>query len=273
VVVDASPLGLASSPEKRNTPLKALVKDEIHLYFAYPERISESAVLDRYKGLLTAAEQNQMSRYYSATHRHQYLITRALIRSSLSEYFSVAEDQWRFAANTYGKPTICFPDPAPAIRFNISHTNGLIMCGVSLDFDIGVDVEDSCRASQAGFEELSQYFSAVEIHALEKLPKKEQRQRFFDYWTLKEAYIKARGMGLAIPLRQFSFLFDSGGLQRFETDKELGDDATDWQFWQTTLLDRYQVAIAANSRKPDIRISGFESVPLYSAQPLPLILS
>ncbi len=134
--------------------------NEIHLYFSFPEKITEPSLLLAYKSLLTNDELTQMSRLYFARHRHQFLITRALIRTTLSHYFQVEPADWRFGKNTYGKPEISFPENIGPVHFNLSHCEGLILCGITRDHDIGVDVEDAQRSTQTAFDNLSSYFSS-----------------------------------------------------------------------------------------------------------------
>ena len=212
-----------------------------------------------------------MSRFYFAGHRHQYLLTRALIRSCLSAYYPVEPADWRFAKNDYGKPQVSHPSSGINARFNLSHTNGLIVCAITADVDIGVDVEDADRTTRAAFESLSSYFSAQEIKDLGALPAERKKQRFFDYWTLKESYIKARGMGLAIPLGKFSFHFKGDQLEEFRVHPELGDDAQNWRFWRIAMTERYPVAVAVNAAGRDFEISAFDTVPLLSSDPVELI--
>ena len=247
-----------------------LPDNEIHLYFTYPDEISDSRLLAQYESLLTDDERVQMSRLYFARHRHQFLVTRALIRTSLSAYFQVEPADWQFGKNGYGKPGITFPEEAGPVQFNISHCEGLIMCGITRQHDIGVDVEDANRSTLATFESLSSYFSATEMADMAQLPIDQQRQRFFDYWTLKESYIKARGMGLAIPLAKFSFRFEADRLSAFETHPDLDDEAADWQFWRISQADRFRVAVAVNSANESFKLAAFNAVPLKSNDPIQL---
>ena len=244
--------------------------NEIHLYFSYPEQISDPGLLDQYESLLTDNERVNMSRLYYARHRHQYLVTRALVRTCLSAYFQVEPGDWRFGKNDYGKPEINFPEKSDDIRFNISHCEGLVMCGITRCHDIGVDVEDVKRSTSASFESLSSYFSATEMADMAGLPVDQQKQRFFDYWTLKESYIKARGMGLSIPLAKFSFRFKAERLSAFETHPDLNDDATSWQFWRISQAGRYRVAVAVNSGNERFKLSAFDTVPLKNKDSIPL---
>lgn len=244
--------------------------NEIHLYFSYPERITEPGLLKQYESLLTDEDRGLMSRLFYIRHRHQFLVTRALLRSCLSRYSKVEPNEWQFDKNTYGKPEISFPENAGPVRFNISHCDGLVMCGVTRKHDIGVDVEDAKRSTNASFESLSSYFSATETADMARLPADQQKHRFFDYWTLKESYIKARGMGLAIPLAQFSFRFAGDRLDSFETHPDLNDDATAWQFWRISRDERYRVAVAVNSANQSFKLSAFNMVPLRNSEAIQL---
>jgi len=262
-----------------------MLSNEIHLYFSYPEHISDPGLLCRYESLLSADERARMSRFYFARNRHQYLITRALIRTSLSAYYPVEPAAWQFGKNRYGKPEISHPDASLSIRFNLSHTNGLTVCAIAHHYDIGVDVEDSQRSTRAGFRSLGSYFSAQEIEDLGEVPEDQQQQRFFDYWTLKESYIKARGLGLAIPLDKFSFLFQANQLKGFSVHPDLQDNAAGWQFWRMPLADqyaadqygagqsgaeRYRIALAIKSENSDHKVTAFHAVPLQGNVPVAL---
>jgi len=243
--------------------------NEIHLYFSYPEKISDPGLLKQYEALLTSEERAQMTRFHFARHRHQFLVTRALVRSCLSAYFQVEPADWQFGKNGYGKPQVSFPESAGPVQFNISHCEGLIMCGITRHHAIGVDVEDTKRSTSTGFENLTNYFSATETADLASLPNDQQKQRFFDYWTLKESYIKARGMGLAIPLDKFSFQFDADRLSDFDTHPDLDDDAANWQFWRMPMAERYRVAVAVNSGDVNFKLSAFNTVPLQRNDSMP----
>ena len=227
-----------------------------------------ASIIEKETGL--DEERAQMSRLFYARHRHQYLVTRTLVRTCLSTYFQVEPGDWRFGKNGFGKPEISFPEKTHEVRFNISHCEGLVMCGITRCHDIGVDVEDVKRSTSATFQDLSSYFSATEMADMATLPIDQQKQRFFDYWTLKESYIKARGMGLSIPLAKFSFRFEADRLSAFETHPDLNDDATAWQFWRISRDGRYRVAVAVNSANQSFKLNAFNTVPLKSCESIQL---
>ncbi len=123
----------------------------------------------------------------------------------LSRYADVAPRDWPFRIDEHGRPELAArPAGTPDLRFNVSHTNGLVACAVTVGREVGVDVEHTGRRLVHDVAE--RFFSPREVADLRACPAADQPVVFFDYWTLKESYIKARGLGLALPLRQFSFL-------------------------------------------------------------------
>jgi 4'-phosphopantetheinyl transferase len=154
------------------------------------------------------------------------------VRTTLSRYAPVAPDRWAFAQNAFGRPEIANDDAAARrVSFNLSHTKGLIVLGVTCDNALGVDVEN-VHVRQAACEVADRFFSSVEVGSLRALPPELQHQRFFEYWTLKESYIKARGMGLSIPLDQFDFNFQGDKQVSLSVSPGLNDRAARWRFWQ-----------------------------------------
>jgi 4'-phosphopantetheinyl transferase len=225
-----------------------LNQNEIHLWLAFPDEIQDIALLSAYDKLMSEEERTHQQRFHFAKHQHQYLITRALVRTTLSRYTDVDPSHWQFDKNQYGRPEIHHSDGLPPLRFNLSHTDGLIICGVVLKQDIGVDVEDTERKG-APLEIADRFFSAQEVHDLNQVPDSEKRERFFNYWTLKESYIKARGMGLSLPLEQFTFLMSRTEIQshqplRISFAPQLHDVPNQWQFWLLQATQRHQVAIS-----------------------------
>jgi len=181
----------------------SIAANEIHLWMTKPEELlGNNALLATYVTLLTSAEQAKQQRYKFAKDQHDALITRAFIRDLLSYYADVLPQNWQFEKGVKDKPEV-INCPLP-LRFNISHTKNLIVCAVTLEDDIGCDVENTGRNNDV-LAIAGRYYSSKESHELFALPVNQQHNRFYDYWTLKESYIKAWGLGLAIPLTDFSF--------------------------------------------------------------------
>jgi 4'-phosphopantetheinyl transferase len=235
--------------------------DEVHLWVLDPDAAVDPALLAAYEALLAPDERARRDRYLFAHSKREYLLTRALQRTVLSRYAEVAPAVWSFSANEHGCPEVANPG-VEGLRFNLSNTAGLIACAVSGGRDVGVDVEDTQRKSET-VAVADRFFAPAEVAALRALPAEAQRARFFDYWTLKEAYIKARRMGLAIPLASFAFVLDEGRPVRVELAPELGDDAATWQFEQPALTKRHRAAVAVRrGRGPDVALVVRWVVPL-----------
>ncbi|HKX31125.1 MAG TPA: 4'-phosphopantetheinyl transferase superfamily protein [Blastocatellia bacterium] len=242
---------------------------QIHLWCSFFSEIANDVLLCEYRRLLTEAERQRERQFYFARDRRRYLVTRALVRTVLSGYAAVAPEQWVFAANKYGKPEIANDESlAGRLSFNITHTDGLIILGITAGWALGVDVEN-LRTRQVSIEVADRFFAPHEAGALNALPKDRQQQRFFEYWTLKESYIKARGMGLSIPLDKFSFQFPREDQVRISIHPDQEDQPSRWRFWQLWPAPLYLAAVCAERARvetPHLMLKNV--VPLVSEQEL-----
>jgi len=176
-------------------------------------------------------------------------VTRALVRTVLSSYVPRAPEAWRFVRTEHGRPLIAGAEADPETRwltFNLSNTTGLVACAVARDREVGVDVEWLDRRGQA-LEIADRFFSAPELAELRARPAERQLDRFFDYWTLKESYLKAVGKGLTLPLEAFALELDWGpiGLRVFPP---ITDDPATWQFHLCSPAPRHRLAVAVRRR-------------------------
>jgi 4'-phosphopantetheinyl transferase len=197
-----------------------------------------NALWPRLVELLDAAERERAKRFLFERDRRQYQVAHALKRLMLSTYTggTVRPEVWTFELGTHGKPRVA-QEAGP--RFNLSHTDGLVVCAVSERTEVGVDVENLDQ--HAPLDLSATYFAAPEQRWLRSLPPAAQRLGFFRLWTLKEAYIKATGMGLAQPLDAFAFGLDPLGVTFF--DRTLGDPSA-WRFRQYEVGERHVLSVA-----------------------------
>jgi 4'-phosphopantetheinyl transferase len=244
-------------PHTQNSPFDALVRGhEVHLWHVWPDDLTDPPLLTAYRALLSPDEIARNRRFVFPKGRHEHLVTRALVRTTLSAYQPAVDPRtWQFIANPYGRPEIAGPTDHHAPLFNLSHTDGLIVCLLAANREIGVDVEDTTRANIGLVEIADRYFSPTEVAELGALPEAARPDRFFDYWTLKESYIKARGLGLQLPLDQFSFHLGTQGRGargpiRISFGPGIDDDPATWQFSLHRLTARHRLAIAIR-RQPD----------------------
>lgn len=223
---------------------------QIHLWLADQDSLANDISSSQRKQCLSWLAENEMARYQRflyAKHKNSFLLTRALSRSILSHYVAdVDPADWQFVANDYGKPQIAAPRLLTPIYFNISHSANKLVMALSRHDGIGVDVETTKKTRET-LKIGHRYFSEQEHRELCEQPKELVNDRFYDLWTLKEAYIKACGMGLAISLQQFSFDFQDAGKIRVNFSEGRVDDPTLWQFWQFAIDGDYKLALALKS--------------------------
>jgi 4'-phosphopantetheinyl transferase len=209
----------------------AVPRHGLDLWFIATDAVKEGAQTALCHALLTEDERRKQQRFHFERDRRRYLVTRASLRLVLSRYVPLEPQRWRFITNDYGKPRIADSALAARLSFNLSHTKGLILIAVSEHDGIGVDVENVSH--DVALDAADHFFAACEARAMRAVAPALQRQRFFEYWTLKEAYIKARGMGLSIPLEQFRFDLDADprgiGIAFVEP---LNDSTASWCFRQ-----------------------------------------
>ena len=212
---------------------------------------SEAELVEQFGGLLTPEERERQVRPTIEKRRREVLLTRALVRSVLSGYTGADPLSWRFGTAEHGRPFL--DGPAVGFDFNLSHTEGMIVCLVSQTPMPGVDVEFMPRRGQLD-EVADHFFAASECAALRAQPEAHRRRRFFTYWTLKEAYIKAKGSGLTLPLDAFWFDVERDK-PTIGFDHRIQDDPAAWRFESLALSDQHLCGIALEAPEaPVIRV-------------------
>lgn len=221
----------------------------LELWFAHPRDLNEPDVRQACLAILDEQERARAARFKFERHCREYIATHALTRVALSHAHVSPPNAWRFFCNKWGKP---FPDPDCGVRFNQSNSLELAVCLIALPgpsaaaAEVGVDVESSARAAEI-VPLAPRVFSAAERAQLDALPAEERPDRALSLWTLKEAYIKARGMGLSLPLDKISFLFDGPETVRFEVAPEIDDDPGRWRFCRFDHA-AHRIALAVEAR-------------------------
>jgi 4'-phosphopantetheinyl transferase len=211
------------------------------LWFTRVEPTVGEARLNPQRSLLSDEERARATRFVRAGDRVLFTVAHALVRSALSRAAAVAPADWRFQAGAHGRPRIAGP-VVDDLDFNLAHSEGIAVCLVARGVALGVDVESLLRA--APLEVAERYFAPAEVAALARLPAARQPRRFFELWTLKEAYVKARGLGLTLPLDGFAFTLADGQPPRISFTGAIDDDARAWQFTQLMPTPQSLAAVA-----------------------------
>lgn len=227
--------------------MRDLAPGRVELWWAPLDAFDQEARASCF-ALLDESERARLDTFRSESAATQFLAARGLLRRTLSLYRDLAPGQWRFVKNHYGRP---FVDPAldaAEIHFSISHTEGMVACAVGSFAEIGVDVE-ACNREISLLELLPSVLTPQERERFAAISPGERPHSFFSLWTLKEAYVKARGMGLSLPLNGLDF--DLG----FEPPRAcfsaaIDDIAHRWSFRQFRPTSRHVIAVAAGGGNP-----------------------
>jgi 4'-phosphopantetheinyl transferase len=234
----------------------------VEVWYTLTDSINDPALLSAYRRLMSADERLREKRFRFEKDRRTYVVTRALIRTVLSKYSSTEPCDWKFENNLYGRPELLRQSNAPPIRFNLSHTPGVVACAIALERDVGIDVEEITRKTET-IELADRFFSPEEAATLRGLKREDRTERFFSYWTLKESYIKAIGTGLSTPLDSFSFHLKQGYPIRISFEPDIEDDPATWQFAQFRLTNHHIFAASVRrGREPDLSVELRRTVPL-----------
>lgn len=215
----------------------------VHLWWQSLEE-PEREVQDCYV-LLSRDEQDRASRFRVDDARRNFILTRGTLRRLLAAYLRGKPDELSFGLTKYGKPFLKGPPDAPvnSVRFNVSHADGLALLGFARQREIGVDVE-RIRPELDTWKLAERFFSAHERSALKNLSGEELQSAFFRCWSRKEAYIKARGEGLSLPLSQFDVSIAPNESQALVATRPDATEAGRWIVRDVSTTREYAAACA-----------------------------
>jgi len=184
-----------------------LAAEEVHVWRA--SLSTDEATLRNLESTLAEQEKARAARFIFEQDRDRYIAARGILRDVLGKYLRCAPQSIEFDYGSYGKPALARAASRPVICFNLSHSHALAVVAIGREREVGIDVE-LIRPEFAGEEIARRYFSAKEIAELIGLPAELRAEGFFLCWTRKEAYIKAKGDGLQIPLDSFDVSLSPG---------------------------------------------------------------
>jgi 4'-phosphopantetheinyl transferase len=212
---------------------------------------------------LDETERARAARFYRASDRLAYVAAHALLRAMLTRALGGRPESWRFVASAQGKPSL---DPAMGVEFNLSHTQGAVACALTRGTPIGVDIEGANR----DFDLMAlarSYFARTEAALLEAVAEDQRVATFLRLWTLKEAYVKARGDGLSLPFDRFAFSLDPIAI---DIPGAAPAEPAMWRFASLLLSCGHRLSVAARSQRPlrfDIRRASLTDIDAAAAPP------
>jgi 4'-phosphopantetheinyl transferase len=216
-----------------------LPKNEVHVWRATLERAPESVA--QLHSILSPDERERARRFYFDRHRRRWVVGRASLRMLLGRYLGAGPASLSFGYGQFGKPYLAgFETP---LRFNVSHSGEIVLMALTLGRAVGVDIE-RIRPDLLVAQIAQRFFSASESRALATLPEQLQQEAFFRCWTRKEAYIKARGGGLSLPLDAFDVAFLPGEPAKLLATRPDPAEASRWHIKDLDVGEGYKAALA-----------------------------
>jgi 4'-phosphopantetheinyl transferase len=226
-------------------PRAALSRGDVHVRYRRTACVSEDT-LQAAVALLSDDELARYQRFHFEQDRCEFALAHALLRTTLSAFDAIAPHDWRFESDVNGKPAVAPGVTSVPFSFNLSHSHGLVACAIAVHADVGVDVESVTRTTDWR-SIVPRYFSAAEVAQIERLPAGEQAARFFELWTLKEAFAKALGVGLSQSLD--ATCFDLAG-ESIACSLPDGVRADTWQFALYRPTADHRLAVAVSDGTP-----------------------
>jgi 4'-phosphopantetheinyl transferase len=206
---------------------------------------AEEALVAEFREVLSPDERARADRFLFRKDRDAFTITRAALRHLLGSYTDQEPACVRFGYGPQGKPHLA---DISRVRFNVSHSHHLALIAVALEREIGVDVE-FVRSLRGDRDIPEHFFSSREVAALRALPEDRQEEAFFDCWTRKEAFIKAKGGGLSIPLDRFDVSLEPGRpAALLEVRGEDPNEAEHWGMRELHVDEGYAAALVCEGK-------------------------
>jgi 4'-phosphopantetheinyl transferase len=230
----------------------SLGQDEVHVWLAFLDcMIPHLASLLQ---ILAADEVAKAGRFHFQKDKHEYILSRGLLRNILSCYTGIPPGQLRFRYNSCGKPALTSECGGEHLEFNLSHAHGACLYAVTTGKKVGVDLE--YMREDVDYPQLAErFFSPREASILALLPSDLRQKAFFTCWTRKEAYIKATGRGLSLDLQSFDVV---AAHDQPAKPLQIESDSREACCWSLVDLDTapgYVAALAIEGKACEVKLS------------------
>lgn len=230
------------SPAKLNN-----LQEEAHVWLVVPENITNKSIIAEFFSILSLEEIHKHNRFHFPEDRHRYLVSHAFLRKILSQYLNQQPGDLKFYYSENGKPEVSLSKNDPLIRFNLSHTAGLTACIVTINDDCGIDAEAIVHKT-ASLDVARLMFSDSEFKFIENLSGRTYLEEFFTRWTLREAYVKALGLGIDYPTNKLLFKIVDDKNISVAIEKANDTICQFWQFRTMQPTSNHTVSIAIKNK-------------------------
>lgn len=238
------------------SPSLRLEPGEVRAWYASTTGLLSAKRVETGLRWLTASERNRYERFYLDEDRQMFLLGRMLARALVGATLGISPTEWTWRDGQHGRPEIA--SPATSLRFNLAHSAGLVLCALARGREVGVDVED-LRRRPVDRDVVRRYCTPAEIADIQAHGDR-WHDRFLRYWTLKEAYLKARGLGISMPLAEIGFTPEADRTRILFLGSLAGTDDR-WAFFMGQPTDRHVVALAASTEDGAKPTCEFRPVP------------
>ncbi|HLJ27351.1 MAG TPA: 4'-phosphopantetheinyl transferase superfamily protein [Candidatus Angelobacter sp.] len=212
---------------------------------------NEGAV-QRCRVLLSSDEKERASRFYFEKHRRRFVLGRGAMRQILGRYLQLGPEKLVFSYGSKGKPELAECPNGPQIRFNLSNSDDLAVLAVTHEHQVGIDVEFINR--EFASEEIAhRFFSAHEVNTLRAVSPDQRAEAFFSCWTRKEAYIKAVGEGLSIPLDSFDVAFGADVPAALLEVRNAPEGQPQWSMYDLAVPPEFRAALVVEGEGHRLR--------------------
>jgi 4'-phosphopantetheinyl transferase len=206
-------------------------------------------VLERLQATLSEDEKERAAQFHFAADRDRFIASHGCLRGILARYLHCEPHQFRFSTNSHRKPSLYGHN----VEFNLSHSGDFALIAIAQERKVGVDVE-RIRSGISSHVIAQQYFSSSEFEELQSLPLEQRETAFFTCWTRKEAYIKAQGQGLTLPLESFDVSLIPNEPVILRATRPNPEEAARWTLFALDVDPCYQAAVAAEGKDVQIRL-------------------
>jgi len=249
---------LARPSWQKGPPSPVLWPQEVHVW-----RVRlDAAWSNSFELALSPDDRERAARFRFEGDRHRFNIARASLRQILGRYLKANASGLRFEIGAYGKPGVDADQNNLDLRFNLSHSHQLALIAVARGREVGVDVE-FVRADFASDEVAEHFFSPVEVKQLVRMPAELKTRSFFNCWTRKEAYIKARGEGLSHPLDQFDVSFAPGAPAALIDNRLDPTEVSRWSFEELSPHPAYAAALTVEGNFSRLLLWDFQGSTIF----------
>jgi 4'-phosphopantetheinyl transferase len=223
-------------------------KDQIHLWVAYLSRWETR--LNEMESLLDPSERIRAERLVIPKRRYEFILQRGILRSILSPYVDDKPERIQISASEDGKPFL----PGNIIQFNLSHSNDLMVCGITSGTRIGVDIQHLYQMEN--FEQvMAKILTPSEMDLMHDTPENEKQELFFSIWTAKEAYLKALGTGLRTKVNAIQICWDQMNGAIFQIDDPADD--RDWFIQEIEIESGYKSFLVVEGKEIQVERRDF----------------